>query len=639
MKRPKTLILTTALLLAMSLESAISSTAEETEIILEETISDLEETETQETELQETQFNTSTDSPDTEASVISIEEIEIIDESQIPDAVSADDDSAAMKSLTFDEATDNASDNASGEDGNADNEADIENTATTVLTENGITGEAAFTTASGGISLASEDSDTTCSLGVTVTYGQTTARTMLDMINELRTGDDAWYWNSDDTTKTVCSGLSELTYDYDLEAIAMQRAAEIALYYSHTRPDGNTCWTAYDDNSYSYWACGENIAAGYTSAASVFTGWAEEDESYSGQGHRRNMLNSNFTSVGIGHVYYNGIHYWVQEFAYPTSTSGSSTTANDSSTNVSVNVLSENISSVSLSADPDTCSLIVGESAALPSLTVKVTLTETWPSGRMQTVTTDYSWASANSSCASISENMISGLAAGTTSISTSALGETLSVPVAVQYDITKANLSLSSDSFTYSGSAQTPTVTVKYESATLTSGTDYTVTYADNTNAGTASVTVTGTGNYTGSLTRTFTIEKANLSSASVSLGQTSCTCDGKAKTPSVTVKCSSSTLTGGTDYTTSYSDNTNPGTATVTITGTGNYTGTASASFQITLASGKITSLENKAKGVTIKWNQVSGASGYYISRKTASGSYQAVKTIKSGSTVSYT
>lgn len=27
------------------------------------------------------------------------------------------------------------------------------------------------------------------------------------------------------------------------------------------------------------------------------------------------MLHSGFDSVGIGHVYFNGIHYWVEEFA------------------------------------------------------------------------------------------------------------------------------------------------------------------------------------------------------------------------------------------------------------------------------------------------------------------------------------
>lgn len=62
-------------------------------------------------------------------------------------------------------------------------------------------------------SKASADS----TIEVTVQYGQTEARTILNMINELRTGNDAWYWNSDNSTKTDCTGLQPLTYDYELE--------------------------------------------------------------------------------------------------------------------------------------------------------------------------------------------------------------------------------------------------------------------------------------------------------------------------------------------------------------------------------------------------------------------------------------
>ena len=69
-------------------------------------------------------------------------------------------------------------------------------------------------------------------VSISVKYGQTEARTILDMINEARTNSEhAWYWNKDDTTKTFCTDLKELEYDYDLERVAMKRAAEIALSY------------------------------------------------------------------------------------------------------------------------------------------------------------------------------------------------------------------------------------------------------------------------------------------------------------------------------------------------------------------------------------------------------------------------
>mgnify|MGYP000328894261 CR=1 FL=1 len=56
----------------------------------------------------------------------------------------------------------------------------------------------------------------TTPVSISVQYGQTEARTILNMINEMRTSStDAWYWKQDDTTKTYCTNLQPLQYDYD----------------------------------------------------------------------------------------------------------------------------------------------------------------------------------------------------------------------------------------------------------------------------------------------------------------------------------------------------------------------------------------------------------------------------------------
>ena len=156
-----------------------------------------------------------------------------------------------------------------------------------------------------------------CAKRFEVTYGQSEAREMLALINDLRKPENAWYWDSTDTQQVRPTDLQPLTYDCGLEAIAMQRAAEIALSFSHTRPNGSTCFSAFDEYGYDYYTIGENIAAGYPTGESVFVGWCETDDPYAGQGHRRNMLNGSFTSVGVGHVIYNGRHYWTQEFGAP----------------------------------------------------------------------------------------------------------------------------------------------------------------------------------------------------------------------------------------------------------------------------------------------------------------------------------
>ncbi len=67
---------------------------------------------------------------------------------------------------------------------------------------------------------------------------QSDSRDDLKLVNALRTGNDAWAWNESGTQKIKYQALKELTYDYGLEEIAMQRAAEIAIRYSHTRPNG-----------------------------------------------------------------------------------------------------------------------------------------------------------------------------------------------------------------------------------------------------------------------------------------------------------------------------------------------------------------------------------------------------------------
>ncbi|MBO5371555.1 MAG: CAP domain-containing protein [Lachnospiraceae bacterium] len=150
---------------------------------------------------------------------------------------------------------------------------------------------------------------------IDVEYGQTEARQMLQKINAFRTGEDAWYWNSDNTEKIQCENLEELTYDYKLEEVAMLRAAEIAVAYGHGRPDGTSRTTAYSECGYYSYGSAENIAAGQRTEESAFIAWAEEDEMYEGQGHRRAMLSSKYKSVGIGHVVYGGRHFWVQEFS------------------------------------------------------------------------------------------------------------------------------------------------------------------------------------------------------------------------------------------------------------------------------------------------------------------------------------
>lgn len=89
-------------------------------------------------------------------------------------------------------------------------------------------------------------------------------------------------------------GLSKLTTSTELTKVAQTRAKELSQSFSHTRPDGQSCFTALRDAGIDYMAAGENIASGYATPEEVVNGWMNSD------GHRANILSSNFTMIGVG---------------------------------------------------------------------------------------------------------------------------------------------------------------------------------------------------------------------------------------------------------------------------------------------------------------------------------------------------
>ena len=145
---------------------------------------------------------------------------------------------------------------------------------------------------------------------VTATRHQTDCRAMLAKVNNLRASE----------------GASVLMWDEELEKCAIQRAAECAVMFSHTRPNGADCFSINDK------VTGENIAynAGYANSATVaFDGWVASP------GHHANMVNSTFKSIGIGCVstVSNGrtLYFYVQVFSYQNGSGMKGSAANNSS--------------------------------------------------------------------------------------------------------------------------------------------------------------------------------------------------------------------------------------------------------------------------------------------------------------------
>ncbi len=347
-------------------------------------------------------------------------------------------------------------------------------------------------------------SSSTVDVGVTVTYDQTGARSMLSLVNSMRTGSDAWYYNQDGSV-TTCSGLSKLTYDYSLEKVAMQRAAEIAVYFSHTRPNGETCFTAYSDYGYTYLAAGENLAYGQTSVAQAFAAWAEENDDYSGQGHRRNMLSSSYNAIAISHVYVNGTSYWVMELARSSSINTTATTANNSQTTVYVNMSSSSITNnIKLSKT----SIAYTGTVQRPSVTVSDSNGNSLTYKKDFTV--DYSnWSSKNVGTYTVTVKFIGNY---------SSIGsKTYTYKITAQTNVTPV---LSRTTITMNGTVQRPTVTVtdKYGNK-LTYNKDFTVSYSNWSSkaVGRYTVTVTMKGNYSGTKTYAYYINPKSTTITSV--------------------------------------------------------------------------------------------------------------------------
>ena len=257
-------------------------------------------------------------------------------------------------------------------------------------------------------------------VNISVKYGQTEGRKIFDMINEMRTDSfDAWCWNEDNETKTRYDNLNELAYDYDLERIATKRAAELALLFDHGRPNGESFFSIYEEEGITYRAAGENIAMGYRTAEAVNAAWREDGEPYNGQGHRRNMLNPKFNCVGIEHVYLDGCHYWVEEFAYRTSVNTTETTANDSEQTMSLSVPKSKVTGLKVAFDKTSYSLRTGESTEV-KLTAKLTVFGS------DTIVTDLPDISVNDpSIATYSNGKITGVAEGSTTLTASLYGLT----------------------------------------------------------------------------------------------------------------------------------------------------------------------------------------------------------------------
>ncbi len=110
------------------------------------------------------------------------------------------------------------------------------------------------------------------------------------------------------------NGLGPLSIDSSIQAAAEWMSTDMGEenYFSHTDSLGRSPWDRMCDFGYCYntWK-GENIAAGYASAQTVFDAWRNSP------GHNANMLSDKFVVIGIARVQTAGStygYYWTSDF-------------------------------------------------------------------------------------------------------------------------------------------------------------------------------------------------------------------------------------------------------------------------------------------------------------------------------------
>lgn len=106
-------------------------------------------------------------------------------------------------------------------------------------------------------------------------------------------------------------GLTPLKGAERLDKAADIRAEEVSVLFSHTRPDGSSCFTVLAETGINYYSsAAENIAQGQKTPSEVINSWMNSD------GHRANILNPDLTHIGVGFVN----NSWVQLFVEATLT-------------------------------------------------------------------------------------------------------------------------------------------------------------------------------------------------------------------------------------------------------------------------------------------------------------------------------
>jgi len=100
----------------------------------------------------------------------------------------------------------------------------------------------------------------------------------------------------DTNVNRLADNLPGLKINPLLTQAAQLKAEDMASknYFSHTSPDGLTPWYWFQKVGYNYSFAGENLAINFSDSQDAVNAWMNSPS------HKANILNSNFTDIGIG---------------------------------------------------------------------------------------------------------------------------------------------------------------------------------------------------------------------------------------------------------------------------------------------------------------------------------------------------
>lgn len=303
------------------------------------------------------------------------------------------------------------------------------------------------------------------------------------------------------------AGVEPVEMDEEITEFAMQRAKETCFMFAHSRPNGISIYRSL------FLVLGENILIdGSDSPEYAMEVWLNS------AGHKANLLDSYWKSLGVGCICFNGNYFWVQEFCAREAIGSDLVKTGTYSAKESIAVQGKYLS---LTSNSFSSKMYSGTKRKLNLGQPNVDLDYY----RYMPEADSFDYTSSNNSVATISANgwihalsegdtTLTAYYAGTSDVAWSKDLQVISKVNKIQDDVRDEPICIADggyysldDTYPYSGRAVKPNISMWYDTKKLKKGRDYTVSYKNNTRPGTASLYVQGIGNYTGRIHCTFRI------------------------------------------------------------------------------------------------------------------------------------